>query len=586
MKTHTQQVRLSTRRGTIYLLVLFSSLIVAAISLSSLQLMRLQGRVVSSSADFSAAQSCARAAIEIGMLKIRNDPYWRTRLGNGNWITSQPIGAGTFSLSAADPIDNDIRNGDNHPVVLTGTGMKGEARFQISMRMEVGPRVGSCLEVAMVSGDDIRIDGNTLTCDQSVSANDIVVATGGSTINADVEAFGGISGSTYAQAVQSGAAKRNMPDRQQVLDYYIAQGTSIPYSVLPKWANTNLIQNSSFETNTANWYPMTSCTLQQSSSRSKVGSSSLHVVSRSTSADVAAQDIPVQQVKSGHTYHLSAHVSHTSAGTAMGILILESTGEGVQTFTTPSFSSGSPNFGQYPWIDLNGNITPTWTGTLTRARIAIWISTKDSYYMDKVSLIDVTYPVNQYVMDSQLISPTVNPYGATNTKGIYVFNCAGKDVVIGNSRIVGTLVFIDPGGDSAIQGSVCWEAAVYNYPALLTNNELSIRTATTGLSEVNCGVNLNPSGTPYPFDGGTANQTTDDSYPSKITGIIYSADKLNLSGSPAIKGVVIADDDVRVGATSVVLNYGNIYLNDPPPGFSGGTITMKVVPGTWQRTVD
>ncbi|MDA1233147.1 MAG: carbohydrate binding domain-containing protein, partial [Planctomycetota bacterium] len=398
--------------------------------------------------------------------------------------------------------------------------------------------------------------------------------------------FGAINGGTYAQATQPGAAKKNMPDRQQALDYYIAQGTPIPYSVLPKWTKTELIQNTSFETNTANWYPMTSCVLQQSSTQSRNGSRSLLVASRSTSADVAAQDIPVQQIKSGHTYELSVHVSHTSVGTAKGILILESTGEGVQTFTTPPFSSGSADSGQYPWIDLNGNITPTWTGTLTRARIAIWISTNNSYYMDKVSLIDDTYPVNDYVMDRQLISPTVNPYGATNAKGIYVINCAGKDVVIGNSRIVGTLVFIDPGKNSAIQGSVCWEAAVYNFPALLTNKEFSIRTATTGLSEVNSGKNLNPTGTPYPFDGGTANQTSSDSYPSKITGIIYSADKLNLSGSPNIKGVVIADNDVRVAATSVALNYGNIYLNDPPPGFNGGTITMKVVAGTWRRTVD
>ena len=109
MKTNSYHLRRHLRhrrRGTIYLLVLFSCLIVATISLSSLQLMRLQGRSVSSSADFSTAQAYARAAIEIGMLKIRNDPYWRTNLGNGNWLTDQPIGVGTLTLSAADPVDN------------------------------------------------------------------------------------------------------------------------------------------------------------------------------------------------------------------------------------------------------------------------------------------------------------------------------------------------------------------------------------------------------------------------------------------------------------------------------------------------
>ncbi len=48
----------------------------------------------------------------------------------------------------------------------------------------------------------------------------------------------------------------------------------------------------------------------------------------------------------------------------------------------------------------------------------------------------------------------------------------------------------------------------------------------------------------------------------------------------------MADQNIIINANSLNLSYGNTYLNDPPPGFDVGTVTMKIVPGTWQRTVN
>ena len=268
-------------------------------------------------------------------------------------------------------------------------------------------------------------------------------------------------------------------------------------------------------------------------------------------------------------------------------MTLTSTGDGVQIFHDSRRSLWQKNgAGVFTWVDLKDDITPTWTGTLTKATVSIWISFKNDYYMDKVSLIDITYPKRRLCDRRRLISPTVNPFGATNAQGIYIINCDGKDVIVGRSRIVGTLVFVNPGGNTAIQDSVVWEAAVYNFPALLTNDKLTIKMSSAGLSEAGLGFNFNPAGTPYPFIGGTTNATTTDSYPSRITGLIYSTKDLEFSNTPNITGVVIANEKIDVKATSLNLSYGNTYLNDPPPGFDVGTITMKVVPGTWQRTVD
>ena len=579
-------IRQHRRQGSVYVVVLMSSLIVATMGLSSLQIMRLQSRTASNTNDFVEARIYARAALDLGMLKIRNDPFWRTNLGNGNWVTGASIGNGTYTLSAVDPIDGNVTLGDNHPVILTGIGMKGSAHFKTSVRMEVGPSTNSCLAVSMHSMDDLTVDAAILTSDQKISSNHKIDGKGGATVNADVEAFDSITGSTYTKSQVLIHTARIMPDPLHALDYYLANGSTIPYSALPQWGETELITNPSFETNTDGWYASTNCQLQKHSGVAKDGTYSLLVKSRQTASDVAALDLPVGTLRSGNKYALSIPVFPSDIMTGKGRLTLTSTGDGVQVFETPVFDLKKNGAGAFTWVDLKADITPTWTGTLTKATVSIWISDKKDFWMDKVSLIDITYDKNAYVIDSRLISPTVNPYGALNAQGIYIIQCGGKDVIIGRSRIVGTLVFVDPGGNSAIQDFVMWEPAVYNFPALLTNDDLIIKLSSAGLSEAGLGFNFNPAGTPYPFVGGIDNELLTETYPSRISGLIYSTKDLKFYANTNITGVVIAQEKIEVKDSSLTLSYGNTYLNNPPPGFDFGTVTMKVVPGTWKRVVD
>jgi hypothetical protein len=72
-------------------------------------------------------------------------------------------------------------------------------------------------------------------------------------------------------------------------------------------------------------------------------------------------------------------------------------------------------------------------------------------------------------------------------------------------------------------------------------------------------------------------------YPSAINGLVYAKDDLTIDNNTSINGVVVGAGLVKVNATSLTLRYNNYYLNNPPPGFTAGTIQMKPVPGTWQR---
>jgi hypothetical protein len=581
-----------SRRGITYIIVLLTSLLVATIALSGLQLVRSYSKTIGDSSDYCLARSYARSAVDIGMLKIRNDPYWRNNLGNGTWVNGQAIGAGKFSLSAVDPIDGDVKNGDNHPIILTATGTSGASTYMTSVRLEVGPRIGSCLEVSMISGNDSNVNSATLTSDQTVSANGQYSANN-ATVNADVEAFKSINGTTYAKSKTVRVTARDLPDPTSALTYYTQNGTTINYSDLPLTTQpAEMITNGKFETDISGWYVTGGGTaaLQWSSAQYKEGAYSLLVKTRTNAATVAAQDLPVSSLANGNTYNLSFPILPSNTGTAQAVLKLTSTGDGVQTFAAPLVTLAKDvNTGQWVWQDLGGTITPTWSGTLTQATVTISISTNKQYYMDKISMTDTTFPRNIYVIDRQLLSPSNNPYGShqTNAKGIYIINCNGKDVVVGRCRIVGTLVFMNPGHNSLIQGPVCWEPAVYNFPALLANDALEVGcNSSQSLSEATLGLNLNPTGTPYPYLSGVANADTADAYPCKMWGLFYTVKDWTFSAAPNISGLVIADGKINVTANSLTLSYNNTYLNDPPPGFNVGTITMQTVPGTWQRKVN
>jgi hypothetical protein len=314
---------------------------------------------------------------------------------------------------------------------------------------------------------------------------------------------------------------------------------------------------------------------------SKAGFYSLAIKGRANSSATAGQDLPLTSLQSGNTYNLSMPVFSLSSGTAQAVLTVVSTGGGTQTFSTPPVST---TFGF--WGTPSGTVQPTWTGTLTKATVSVLFSGTADFWVDQVSFTDVTYPKNSSIIDRVVLSPTSNPYGTPNASGIYVINCAGKQIAIGNSRIAGTLVLIGQSGSSIVQGPVIWEPAVANYPALLSDNSFKIGFDATPLNEGDLNLNFNPTGVPYPYNGGVSNATTGDSYPAAINGMIYCGNDLTLMNAPSLNGITIADHNIAVTATPVNLKYNSIYLNNPPPGFVAGTVTMKVTPGSWKRIVD
>jgi len=450
----------------------------------------------------------------------------------------------------------------------------------------VGPRNGSCLEVAMIAGGDLSITGAVLNSDHPVSANDDISASSGAVVQADVEAADTIGGGTYNGGKLANAPARTMPDPDRVFDKYLELGTVIPYSSLPRLRLLNLIDNPGLETNLAGWSAQGVCDLVRNSSNPRSGSFSLQVKSRANSLSGAVynlEPLSVSRFVSGHSYSLTVPFFPTATGNYSVVVTVATPGGSV------FYNLGTTNINVLTvnrWRTISATFTPSFSGLATSVSIRLTTPNAADYYLDNLSLTDTFYPTDTWHLDRVLLSPASNPFGATNPRGIYVINCGFNDVVVQNCRIVGTLVFLNPGNASYIQEAIVWEPAVYNYPAFLSNASIRISPTAAAPSESALAFNMNPPGTPYPYQGGTSNTTLTDAYPAQISGLIYSKNRLRFYGTTNVAGVVIAAGNIEQNGGSLSLSFRSVYLNDPPPGFDVAAIAMKVVPGSWKRAVE
>ncbi|MBN1509957.1 MAG: hypothetical protein JW955_24140, partial [Sedimentisphaerales bacterium] len=120
-------------KGSVYLHVLASSLLVSVIGVGALLAVRIQARSCRLTRDCAEARVCAVSAIEMGLLHMKADSAWRTTWPNGTWMQDQPLGSGTFTLQGTDPQDGDLTDSPYDAVILTGIGARGLARHKVQV---------------------------------------------------------------------------------------------------------------------------------------------------------------------------------------------------------------------------------------------------------------------------------------------------------------------------------------------------------------------------------------------------------------------------------------------------------------------
>jgi hypothetical protein len=145
-------------------MVLGTTLVVATLSLSGLLLAR--SRLAASRALSAAAEArdIAHSGIELACRWIAQDPNWRVNRSLGTWATDLPIGDGTVTIEASEPIDGNLTNRPYDAVRIRATGRRDEARQTWEVTLNADPDPLPVLQYALHCGGDTRIDsGHSLT---------------------------------------------------------------------------------------------------------------------------------------------------------------------------------------------------------------------------------------------------------------------------------------------------------------------------------------------------------------------------------------------------------------------------------------
>jgi hypothetical protein len=217
---------------------------------------------------------------------------------------------------------------------------------------------------------------------------------------------------------------------------------------------------------------------------------------------------------------------------------------------------------------------PAWSGNLEYAYIKIAGAESNNttdFWFDDLTIRETT--TGKFIY-RQVISPTLNPFGlTTNAEGIYWINCNNNKIIIERSRILGTLLLINPGPGSCIaNGPIHMQPAVAGYPALLVdadsseNADFAINATNRSLSEKENATQYNPTGAAHDEFGQDAD--LNDIFRSNIRGMVAIRDDLTYSNRALIRGQLIVGGEISNSSGELEVEYGTDSLLNPPPGFT------------------
>lgn len=219
----------SRRRGSIYLHVLASSLLVTILGLGSLAAVRLQMRSTRLARDSAEARTCAISAVELGLLQVKQNPNWRTTWTSGTWLDNKVLGTGRFTLQGTDITDGVLTDSAYEPLILTGIGTRGIARHKAQVTLVPVVKSLAALSTCLDASGQIVISATKqITVIGAPLATNAALRNSGTVDgNADVQSVNPVG--TITGTLTAPGTVRPMPDAGVFADY-ISKATAVPYA--------------------------------------------------------------------------------------------------------------------------------------------------------------------------------------------------------------------------------------------------------------------------------------------------------------------------------------------------------------------
>lgn len=235
------------------------------------------------------------------------------------------------------------------------------------------------------------------------------------------------------------------------------------------------------------------------------------------------------------------------------------------------YTSGSISGGSFRSTQLTGHPTQSFPNAS--------VMTDYASRATKITLSSLPSVLGTRSLTRTLLSPTSNPFGNPDPLGRYVIDCANSTISISDLRVVGTLILLNPGSGSSISGSVNFEPANPGQPVLLIDKDFTINLSSSSLSEsplLSTKYNYNPTGTPYPYTTGAADNDQADNYPSQINGLIFIRGDLTIQGSSRLGQVIVSG---RTSISGTLTLTPSTAEGNTPQGFYN--VQMTPAEGGW-----
>jgi hypothetical protein len=538
------------RRGGVYIAVLGAALVISLLGITALIGQRIQSRIVMAASDIRQAQLNAATAVELGLLKIKTDSNWRSQLDAQSYLIKNrglAAGVSTCSLQVFDAPTDAVEVADK-PLRLVAIGRRGPTTGD-APRITAEQRMELVIEPRRKPHDCLK-PGNTA-----------------------------------------------VPNWATVFQYYGTNGTQIPVTSLPDRAkkydvtidNRSFCRNPSVTSNDSYWFraddvaPSSSEFTSSNVTRREntLNHQACMEVERSNRKGGFANRLrgllkPNTQYRFDVQLHPEIIAVLTVPNSYKAFLVVQ-TGGTIQVIhgSTASIPGGlAPD-----WFDRTFYVTtPAWATEPNNVYFAINSDTTGGNISDfHVDNIDA-YETGARFIHQTVLGPNVNPFGTANSSGIYWIDCQNTTkLVIERSRILGTLLILNPGPGSCIDyGPIHMSPAVPGYPALLVSNaggnnfaiqatpDPTADVADNDLTESENGVNFNPSGVPHKTLGTDTDES--DTYDSELYGLVVVSGNLTYANSPAIRGRVVVGGTVSGSPT---FEYRPDALLNPPPPVGG-----------------
>ncbi len=283
----------------------------------------------------------------------------------------------------------------------------------------------------------------------------------------------------------------------------------------------------------------------------------------------------------GASFHCAGNVTLSSFSTLTTQQFISSNGS-ITATAVPSQIVGSAQAAG----TVTGSVTLMSTSGVASRQMPG--NTAFDYYLANGTPIDITkLPTSggNFQINNNVLAPGINPFGSSgNVEGIYVIDCLGQNLTIGNSRIIGTLVIINPGSTCEFNNSINWSPVSPNFPAILVRGNAQFNVSQALLDESSLSTNFNPTGAPY---SGVTDTNTTGQYRSTIKGLVYVSATLSFSTNPLaatyFDGSVVCTTFQDNALGNAKISYRPTHLDYPPPGFAAGSL-MQIAPGTWKRS--